>query len=117
MKETNFKPSPLGPIPHDWELKELHEILSLFGRIGFRGYNATDLVAEGQGAITLSPSNMRDGAMDFTKCTYISWNKYEESPEIKIFENDILMVKTGSTYGKTALVEHLPSPATITPPS
>lgn len=115
MKENNFKPSPLGPLPHDWEVTNLQNILSLFGRIGFRGYNSTDLVPEGQGAITLSPSNMKDGGMDYSKCTYISWLKYEESPEIKIFEDDILMVKTGSTYGKVALVKGLPTEATINP--
>lgn len=115
MKETNFKSSPLGQIPHDWDIVKLDDIASLFGRIGFRGYNTSDLVPKGQGAITLSPSNMKDCAMDYSKCTYISWEKYEESPEIKIFDDDILMVKTGSTYGKVALVRSLPSAATINP--
>lgn len=115
MKETHFKPSPLGPIPHDWEIKPLKEILSLFGRIGFRGYNTTDIVSAGQGAITLSPSNMREGGMNYEKCTFLSWAKYEESPEIKIYNDDILMVKTGSSYGKIALVTKLPGSATINP--
>ena len=55
--------------------------------------------------------------MDYSKCTYISWFKYEESPEIKIFDGDILLVKTGSSYGKSALVENLPHAATINPQS
>ena len=71
---------------------------------------------KGNGAITISPSNLlENGITDFSKCTYISWEKYEESPEIKIFEQDILMVKTGSSYGKSSIVTNLPEKATINP--
>lgn len=99
----------------EWEEKKLGEFCKLFGRIGFRGYTEKDLVKEGEGAITLSPSNIVDGIMNYSKCTYISWYKYEESPEIKINNGDILLVKTGSTFGKTALVTNLPCEATINP--
>lgn len=58
---------------------------------------------------------MKDYYMDFTNCTYLSWEKYEESPEIKINNGDILFVKTGSTYGKSSLVEKLTEKATINP--
>lgn len=101
-----------------WEEKTLGEVCDIFGRIGFRGYTTKDLVlSANEGAISLSPSNIQDGKMDYTKCTYISWFKYEESPEIKIFNGDILLVKTGSSYGKSALVENLPHEATINPQS
>ena len=100
-------------LPKGWVWTTLGEICSIFGRIGFRGYTKEDLVEEG--AITLSPSNIVDGKMDYSKCTYISWAKYEESPEIKIFNGDILLVKTGSSFGKCALVENLPQEATINP--
>ena len=53
--------------------------------------------------------------MDYSKCTYISWSKYKESPEIQIHNGDILLVKTGSSFGKCALVEGLPQEATINP--
>ena len=94
---------------------KLENCCHIAGRIGFRGYTKNDLVAERQGAITLSPSNIIDGTMNYDKCTYISWNKYEESPEIKVANGDILLVKTGSSYGKCALVAELPQNATINP--
>ena len=101
-----------------WEEKKLGEVCDIFGRIGFRGYTTKDLVPSAEeGAISLSPSNIQDGKMDYSKCTYISWFKYEESPEIKIYNGDILLVKTGSSYGKSALVENLPHEATINPQS
>lgn len=110
-----FKETEVGVIPKDWELKPISEVCQIFGRIGFRGYTVDDIVQEGNGAITISPSNIQDNKIEFKKCTYISWFKYEESPEIKIFNGDILLVKTGSTFGKTAIVKGLPTKATINP--
>ncbi len=105
----------IGEIPSHWEMKRIRHVANIFGRIGYRGYTVSDLVYDGNGAITISPSNMKDFGMDFTECTYLSWEKYEESPEIKIFESDILFVKTGSTYGKSAIVRKLSKEATINP--
>lgn len=105
----------IGKIPSNWNITRVKYICESYGRIGFRGYTENDLVDEGEGAITISPSNMKNMKMDYSKCSYLSWNKYEESPEIKLSNNDVLFVKTGSTYGKTAIVENLPMEATINP--
>ena len=99
-----------------WKKKTIKDVCSIFGRIGYRGYTRNDLVDNAvDGAITLSPSNIVDNEMVYDKVTYISWFKYEESPEIMIFDDDILLVKTGSSYGKCALVRNLPHKATINP--
>ena len=105
----------IGEIPSDWRIVRIKNVSSLFGRIGFRGYTQQDLVNEDDGAITLSPSNMKNMRMNYEKCSYISWFKYNESPEIKVENGDILFVKTGSTYGKSAYVTELPKEATINP--
>lgn len=105
----------IGQIPKHWSLSKIKFIADIFGRIGYRGYTRQDIVDEGDGAVSLSPSNMIEGKVYVDKCTYISWEKYEESPEIKIYDNDILMVKTGSSYGKVALAENLDVKATINP--
>jgi type I restriction enzyme S subunit len=105
----------LGEIPEHWEVKRIRHVAQIFGRIGYRGYKTTDLVQKGEGAITISPSNMKGYYMDFSDCSYLSWEKYEESPEIMIQNGDILFVKTGSTYGKSSIVENLPEKATINP--
>lgn len=112
-KPSGFEWVPTIPI--DWTLNKIKNVAKIFGRIGYRGYQTSDLVNEGEGAITLSPSNMKEFEMDFTKCTYLTWLKYDESPEIQIEDGDILFVKTGSTYGKTSLVKNLPEKATINP--
>ncbi len=105
----------IGEIPERWSIIRLKHLASLYGRIGYRGYTQQDIVPQGEGAITISPSNMVRGYMDFEKCTYLSWAKYNESPEIMIHNNDILLVKTGSTYGKVAIVKNIPLEATINP--
>lgn len=106
----------LFELPSSWRWFRLGEIIEVFGRIGFRGYKKTDLVQKGQGAITMSPSNIsKSGEVSFNSSTYISWEKYEESPEIMLEEGDVVFVKTGSTYGKCGIINELPEKATINP--
>lgn len=114
-EDRTMKQTEIGMIPDDWEVTTIGQQTEIFGRIGFRGYTINDIVDEGFGAITLSPSNIQNNKMDYSKCTYLSWAKYEESPEIKIYDGDILIVKTGSTYGKSAIVKNLRKKATINP--
>ena len=97
------------------ELVSLKELCEIKGRIGFRGYTRNDLVNEGEGAISFSPGNITNETITYDKCTYVSWEKYNESPEIMINNGDILLCKTGSTLGKVAMVEDLPEKATINP--
>lgn len=100
----------------EYKKYKLGDICKIFGRIGFRGYTTEDLVSSpSNGAISLSPSNIVDGVMDLSKCTYISWEKYEESPEIKIAPNDIVIVKTGNSYGRTAIIRNVEHPMTLNP--
>lgn len=105
----------IGDIPVDWSVQRIKNVAQINGRIGFRGYTTDDLVEEGEGAITLSPSNLCELKMSYAKCSYISWEKYDESPEIQIENGDVLFVKTGSSYGKSSLVSDLPLQATINP--
>lgn len=110
-----WKHTTIGDVPKDWIVTTIGEVCQIFGRIGFRGYTKADIVEKGNGAIALSPSNIEQGRMVYDNCTYLSWPKYEESPEIKIRNGDILLVKTGSTFGKTAIVQHLKEKATLNP--
>ena len=102
-------------IPTGWVWTNIAALTEVFGRIGFRGYTKDDFVAKGEGAISLSPSNISNNEMDYDQCSYITWKKYDESPEIMICNGDILLVKTGSSYGKSTIVRNLPEKATINP--
>lgn len=112
---TGYKQTEAGIIPEDWKVSSIGDLCVIFGRIGFRGYTKADIVSQDQGVLSISPSNIFDGRTNFAHGTYITRQKYEESPEIKIYEDDILLVKTGSTYGKIALVKNLKEDATLNP--
>ena len=101
----------------DWEQRKLGETCKLNGRIGFRGYTEKDIVTkEAGGVLTFSPTNIVNNKLTMEcKNTYITYEKYDESPEIKISNGDILFVKTGSTLGKSALVTGLEVDASINP--
>ena len=99
-----------------WEEKELGDLIDINGRIGYRGYTKNDLVNKGEGAISMSPSNIdENGTLNFEKSTFITWAKYEESPEIILQNGFTVLVKTGSTYGKVAFINNLSDKATINP--
>ena len=102
---------------NDWEQRKLGETCKLNGRIGFRGYTEKDIVTkEAGGVLTFSPTNIVNNKLTMEcKNTYITYEKYDESPEIKISNGDILFVKTGSTLGKSALVTGLEVDASINP--
>ena len=100
-----------------WEQRKLGDLIFLNGRIGFRGYTEADIVSKDEGGVlTFSPTNIVDNQITI-KCknTYITRLKYDESPEIKVYNGDILFVKTGSTLGKSALVKDVFEDATLNP--
>ena len=100
----------------EWEKKELGDLVTIKGRIGYCGYTKEDIVSKGEGAISISPSNISpQGALSFEKSTYITWDKYYESPEIMLENGFTVLVKTGSTFGKVAFISNLVEKATINP--
>ena len=100
-----------------WEKHQIKDTCEIHGRIGFRGYTRNDIITKEYGGIlAFSPINIKDSTLDLSvKNTYITLTKYEESPEIKIHNGDILFVKTGSTLGKSTLIKTLGERATINP--
>lgn len=99
-----------------WKEVALGQLMTIKGRIGYRGYTVEDIVEAGEGAISLSPSNISAaGMLSFEKATYISWAKFYESPEIILENNFTVLVKTGSTYGKVAFIRDLPHACTVNP--
>jgi type I restriction enzyme S subunit len=117
-KYDNYKDSGIewiGEIPEHWGKSRIKYTCKIIGRIGFRGYTVADIVSKGNGAIALSPSNIKNQKLNFYDNTYVSWEKFEESPEIKIIENDVIVVKTGSTIGKIALIGKTDEAMTLNP--
>lgn len=104
----------ISEIPSHWNFARTKYVADVFGRIGFRGYTVEDIVVAGEGALSLSPSNIVDQKLNLEKRTYISWEKYYESPEIMVGNGEVILVKTASV-GKVAFIDALMERATINP--
>ena len=96
------------------EMKTLGEVCEIKGRIGFRGYTREDQVTKDEGALSLTATNIINQRIDYKNNTYITWEKYYESPEIMVKNGDIIVCQRGS-IGKIAYVENLTDKATINP--
>jgi type I restriction enzyme, S subunit len=111
---SEWKETEVGTIPNDWKVAELDSLCTIKGRIGWRGYTVNDL--RNSGPLVLGATQISsDNKLDLSRPTFLSVEKYEESPEIQIDLNDILIVKVGNTVGKTAIINENIGKACINP--
>lgn len=88
------------------------------GRIGFKGYSNEDIVDEDTPgrALSIGGTNiMKSGTLSYDKRTYISEEKYLESPEIMLTGGEILMTKVGAGCGENSIYEFYEERVTINP--
>lgn len=98
----------------NWVITAIENNCSVKGRIGYRGYTTEDLVSKGQGALVLGGKHIQNHTLDLSEPTFLSWEKYYESPEIMINVGDIIFSQRG-TLGDCAIVDKKIGPATINP--
>ena len=97
-----------------WEKKVASKYYEVRGRVGWKGYQKTDLRQEG--AIVLGATHItQSGNLDLSKVVHLSEEKFKESPEIVVHLNDLIFVQRGNTIGKIALVREDIGDATINP--
>jgi type I restriction enzyme S subunit len=115
MSEVRTIPSlRFSSFINNWEKKYLKSISKVKGRIGFRGYTKSDLVEKGNGALVLGGKNISDYRLDLSERTFLNWDKYHESPEIKIKTDDIILSQRG-TLGDVAIIDREIGDSTINP--
>ena len=96
----------------DSEPMRLGVIAELKGRIGWRGLTAKEYTKEGPLFVSVHSLNYGH-YVDLKDAFHISQDRYDESPEIMLKNNDILICKDGAGIGKLGMVGQLPGPATI----
>jgi restriction endonuclease S subunit len=96
----------------DSEPMRLGDIAELKGRIGWRGLTAKEYTKEGPLFVSVHSLNYGH-FVDLKDAFHISQDRYDESPEIMLKNNDILICKDGAGIGKLGMVGQLPGPATI----
>lgn len=97
-----------------WSLTKVLDNCVLKGRIGYRGYTKNDLVKIGKGALVLGGKHITDHKLDISDPTYVTWEKYYESPEIMVELDHIIFSQRGS-LGDCAIIDEEIGPATINP--
>ncbi len=92
------------------EFVRLGDYVRVKGRIGWKGLKKSEYTPDGP--YMISGNNLLNRKIQWENCLHISKFRYEESPEIQLEVNDIIMTKDG-TIGRLGLIEDLPGPATI----
>jgi restriction endonuclease S subunit len=96
----------------DWSEKKLGDIAYLAGRIGWKGLTAKEYTKKGPFFLSVHSLNYGD-YVDFRDAFHISQERYDESPEIMLQPDDVLICKDGAGIGKMGIIKDLPGPATI----
>ncbi|HBW10157.1 type I restriction enzyme, S subunit [Stutzerimonas kunmingensis] len=117
---SHYKPYPaykdsgvewLDAIPDNWEISRLGFEAWVRARLGWKGLKAEEYVDDGYAF--LSTPDIKGTEIDFSDVNFITEERYEESPEIKLAVGDVLLAKDGSTLGTVNVVRKLPRAATV----
>jgi len=101
----------VGLIPKGWFLVKLKYCTYIRARLGWKGLKADEYTENGYPL--LSAFNIVNNKLDFSDLNFINKERYDESPEIKLALNDVLLVKDGAGIGKCGVVTELPYETTV----
>lgn len=115
LKETEDEADEIDQpfnIPSSWLPLNFTDLVYLRARIGWKGLKAEEYTKSGPRFLSVREFNP-DGSIDYESSAHITKARYDESPEIMLKENDVLLCKDGSTIGKVTIVKNLKSPTTV----
>lgn len=104
MKDSGIDGAEM--IPSHWKTTRLCYECYIRARLGWRGLKADEYVDDGYAFI--SAFNIQNGKLVWAPLNYITKERFDESPEIKLHKGDVLIVKDGAGVGKCARVDDLP---------
>ena len=96
----------IGEIPKMWDYSRLGYESYIRARLGWKGLKADEYVPEGYAFI--SAFNIQNNKLVWEPLNYITEERYNESPEIKLSVGDVIIVKDGAGVGKCARIDELP---------
>ena len=95
-----------------WTVDTIENLFDVRGRVGWKGYTKNDLVSEGP--LVIGGSEIEGGIVVFKNPVHLSKEKYVESPEIMVQQNDLIIASRG-TIGTCAIVSQNFGEVTINP--
>ena len=97
---------------HTWAKGALDKLVYIAARIGWRGLKKDEYTLKGP--LFLSVHSLNHGKyVDFSEAFHISQERYDESPEIKLEDGDVLLCKDGAGIGKIGIIKNLPEEGTV----
>ena len=96
----------ISKIPSSWKIVRFIMSNYVRARLGWKGLKAEEYVDKG--FPFLSAFNIVNSQLKWADLNYITQERFDESPEIKLSVGDILLVKDGAGIGKCARVDSLP---------
>lgn len=94
-----------------YKIVKLGKYLYVKGRIGWKGLKKSEYLEKSNYRI-INGESLTVNGIDWTKAGYITKERYEESPEIMLRKNDILISKDG-TIGKIGFIDELNMPTSV----
>ena len=109
---NSFEDTATPNLPHGWANGRLENLIYIAGRIGWRGLKADEYTKAGP--LFLSVYNLNKGnVVDLLETYHISEERYKESHEIQLQNDDILLAKDGAGIGKIGIIQGLKAKATV----
>ncbi|HIF9358911.1 TPA: restriction endonuclease subunit S [Photobacterium damselae] len=107
-----FEGEHLETLPDGWIQDVLEGLVYISARIGWKGLKASEYTEKGP--LFLSVHSLNHGTyVELSEAFHISEERYLESPEIMLKNDDILLCKDGAGIGKIAIVKDLDEKASI----
>lgn len=94
----------------EWQIKKLDKNTYIKARVGWKNLKASEYVSSGIPMI--AGQHIKQDKILWDKVDFITNERYDESPEIQLKNNDIIFSKDGS-LGNPAIIKNMPKKATI----
>lgn len=95
-----------------WANANLNNLIDINARIGWKGLTKKEYTTEGPLFLSVHSINYGKNVV-FKDANHITDARYEESPEIKLQVNNILLCKDGAGIGKVGIIKSLPDKTTV----
>lgn len=104
MKNSSIE--GMGLIPEKWSIVRFMKTNYVRARLGWKGLKAEEYVDTGYPF--LSAYHIVNNHLSWENLNYITAERYDESPKIKLSIGDLLLVKDGAGIGKCARIDDMP---------
>ena len=99
---TGYKPSPLGIIPKEWEVKRLGECTNLLTN-GFVGVATPHYTEDSDGITYIQGYNVTEGGFNLRGIKKVTKEFHKKNSKSSLLEGDLLTIQTGD-IGLTTIV-------------